>query len=76
VVEHGRRNDDVELRIAEVEVTNVRLRRLDLALCHRTHPLDSAVKHRHAQVNERDVEIRQALQHLQRVIAGAASDVE
>src|SRR5262249_43027349 len=76
VVEHGCRNDDVELRGADVEVTDVGLRSLDLARCHWAHPLDSAVEHRLAQVNERDVEIRQALQNLQCVIAGAASDVE
>src|SRR5262249_55398192 len=61
VVEHGCRNDDVELRGADVEVTDVGLRCLDLARCHWAHPLDSAVEHRRAQVNERDVEIRQAL---------------
>src|SRR5262245_13585458 len=76
VVKHGCRNDDVELRVANVQVTYIGLRRLDLALCRRAHPLDSAVEHRLAQVDKRDAEIRQVLQNLQRVIAGAAPDVE
>src|SRR5262245_17307614 len=76
MVKHGCRDDDIELRVADVEVTNVGLRCSDLAGCHWAYTQRGAVEHRLAQVDKCDVEIRQALQNLQRVIAGAASDVE
>ena len=56
VVQDGRGDDEVELRIGQLGFSNVSLEDTDPAAGGRGDPLHGAVKHRSAQVEEGDVE--------------------
>jgi hypothetical protein len=76
MVQNSGGNDQIEGPVAKLQVPNVSLSRFEGARSVRANSFQSAIEHRTAEINERYVEGRQALEDSDGVVPGAAADIE
>ena len=76
VVQDRSGQHDVELPVRQLDLPDVALDGRDAASGRPADPLPGPVEHRLAQVDQGGVEVRQALQQLEGVVAGPAAHVE
>ncbi len=76
VVQHRSGQHDVELPVRKFDLPDVALDGRDAPGGRPADPLPGPVEHRLAQVDQGDIEVRQALQQLEGVVAGPAAHVE
>ncbi len=76
MVQHGRRENDVEALLPQLDFAHIALDRLNFFGPRGRDSLPCPVQHRLAEVNQRNVKLRQAPKHLKRIISRPATDIE
>src|SRR5215471_18888408 len=76
VMQRGGGEDDVEGCLAELNFAHVGLDRAKWPAADGANALLGLVEHREAEIDERHVEVRQALEYFECVVACAATDVQ
>src|SRR5579863_2315223 len=76
MMQNGGGTNEVKLRFARLQLSNVTLKRGYFACGRLADTFNCPVQHRTAQVNQSDVKVGQQLQNLERIVAGTTANIQ